>query len=62
VFCRGFPVQSVSLYKKNVVSLAAAREDDICADWVSDFCSIHAVWQERMATWSAFLGMLRTFK
>jgi hypothetical protein len=30
VFCRGFPVYSGSLYKKNVVSLAAAREDDIC--------------------------------
>jgi hypothetical protein len=29
VFCRGFPVDSGSLYKKNVVSLAAAREDDI---------------------------------
>jgi hypothetical protein len=29
VFCRGFPGDSGSLYKKNVLSLAAAREDDI---------------------------------
>jgi hypothetical protein len=65
VFCRGFPVDSGSLYKKNVVSLAAAREDDIFAFPELPlairplFCTCGMASAHGLCAWGAVLVIMR---